>query len=129
MKNQFCSPKAAVIYEDKKVYIAFAKKPMAKGHIIVFWKRDVPDLHALSRKDYDYLMDVVDVMRSAMLHVFHTSKVYLFYLDEIGHVHWHLLPRLKEKGFSILLNAYRTTADFRTAPKLQESFRAIRSEF
>lgn len=95
-------PSQAIIYEDKKVYAAFASYPIADGHVIVAWKKPVRDISLLSCKEYDYLMNVVDLVRDAMLKTLKVKKVYLMYMDEIKHVHWHLIPRYNIKGFTLL---------------------------
>ena len=30
------------------------------------------------------------------------KKVYLIYMDETQHVHWHLIPRYNEKGYDVI---------------------------
>jgi diadenosine tetraphosphate (Ap4A) HIT family hydrolase len=47
-------------------------------------------------------MDVIDVVRDAMLKTLKIKKVYLLYMDEVKHVHWHLIPRYNEKGLNVL---------------------------
>lgn len=92
----------AIIYEDEKVYICLASYPITKGHTIVAWKKPVTDLHLLTRKEYEYLMDKVDQARDVLIKALKVEKVYLIYMDEIRHVHWHLIPRYNQKGFNVL---------------------------
>ena len=94
--------KGAVFYEDKKLYATLANYPITKGHTVVVWKKKVMDLHLLPKKDYEHLMDSVDMVRDTMLKVLKIKKVYLIYMDEANHVHWHLIPRYNEKGFNVL---------------------------
>ena len=94
--------KGAVFYEDKKLYATLANNPVTKGHVVVVWKQKVRDLHLLGKKDYEHLMDVVDAVRNALLKTLKLKKVYLVYMDEAKHVHWHLIPRYNVKGFNIL---------------------------
>lgn len=94
--------KGSIFYEDKKLYACLANYPVTKGHVVVVWKNKVRDLHLLSRKDYEYLMDKVDLVRGALLKTLRLKKVYLIYADEANHVHWHLVPRYNKKGFNIL---------------------------
>ena len=84
--------KEAVFYEDEKLYAVLASHPMTIGHVVVVWKKKVTDLHLLKKEDYEHLMDVVDCVRSALLKVLKIKKVYLIYMDEANHVHWHLVP-------------------------------------
>jgi diadenosine tetraphosphate (Ap4A) HIT family hydrolase len=103
MKEELPKPKkGAIFYEDKKIYAALANYPITKGHVIVVWKKKVSDLHLLDKKDYEYLMNVIAKIRNAMLKTLKIKKVYLIYLDEIKHVHWHLVPRYNRIGFNIL---------------------------
>ena len=82
-----------MIYEDELLYACLATYPIARGHVVVVWKKDVTDLRRLSERDYDYLMDTVNALRSAMLKALGIRKVYLVYMDEANHVHWQLVPR------------------------------------
>ena len=91
--------KNAMIYEDKKLYACLANEPIVEGHTVVVWKNKVTDLHLLSGKDYEYLMDKVNDVRSAMLKALKVEKIYLVYTDEVKQVHWHLVPRYRKKGF------------------------------
>lgn len=94
--------KGAVFYEDNKLYAALANYPVTKGHVVVVWKKRVKDLHLLNKKDYEHLMDSVDIVRNAILKTLKIKKVYLIYMDETNHVHWHLVPRYNKKGLNIL---------------------------
>ena len=107
-------------YEDDRVYVCLASEPIAKGHTIVAWKKDVSDLHLLSREDYEHLMDVVDMARSALQKLLNIEKVYLVYMDEIKHVHWHLIPRYNEQGYNVFLHEPLRTRDFSLASPLKK---------
>ena len=88
MPKYFSKPKrAAIIYEDKKLYICLASLPITTGHTIVVWKKPVTDLHLLKKGDYEYLMDAVDRARNALIRALKVKKVYLIYMDEAQHVH------------------------------------------
>ena len=104
--------KEAIIYEDKKVYACLANYPIVKGHTVVVWKKQVRDLHLLSKKNYEYLMDKVDEVRNAILKTLKLKKVYLIYMDEINQVHWHLIPRYNEKGYNVLKHKPSKLKDF-----------------
>lgn len=94
-------PPEALIHEDDQLYVALASFPITKGHVVVVWRDDVDDLHLLSDEQYRHLMGVVDKVRDSMLKVLQVEKVYLIYMDETKHVHWHLVPRYNEKGFDV----------------------------
>lgn len=111
--------KETIIYEDAKVYACLARYPIAEGHTIVAWKKNIPDLHLLSRKDYEYFMDVVNRVRNALLKVFKTQKVYLVYTDEVKHVHLHLIPRFKKKGFTVLTHKPGLLKDFSLVDRIR----------
>ena len=112
--------KEAVIYEDKKLYACLASHPIVKGHTIVVWKKPVKDLHLLSKKNYSYLMTKVDEVRNALLKTLKLKKVYLVYMDEANHVHWHLLPRYNEKGYDVFKHNPSKIKDFSLAKKVKE---------
>jgi histidine triad (HIT) family protein len=129
MKSELPKPnKRAVIYEDKKLYVCLANFPIARGHTVVVWKKPVTDLHLLSRKDYEYLMDKVDETRDALLKSLRLKKVYLIYMDEINHVHWHLVPRYNEKGYDVFEHKPSKLKDFSLIAKLKENFKLNNTE-
>ena len=128
MANLFKAPKKSIIYEDEIVYIFLAKQPIAAGHTIVVFKQDVSDLSKLPDRDYDYLMDTVFAARNALIKTLNVKKVYLVYMDETKHVHWHLIPRYKEKGFDVFKNQTIVIKDFSLAHKIQKNLVFIRDE-
>lgn len=117
-------PKEAIFYEDEKLYVCLASFPITKGHTVVVWKDKVSDLHLLSREDYEYLMDIVDVVRDALLKVLNLEKVYLMYMDEAKQVHWHLVPRYDEQGFNVFKHEPVEIKDFELAEDLRKMFSA-----
>ena len=50
----------------------------------------------ISDSEYDYLMEVMDIARDALLQTALEVEVYLLYMDEVRQVHWHLNPRYNE---------------------------------
>jgi diadenosine tetraphosphate (Ap4A) HIT family hydrolase len=121
--------KDSLIHEDARLFVCLASHPFSKHHVIVVWKKNVDDLHKLSRGEYDHLMHVVDVTRDAMLSCFKTKKVYLIYMDEYRHVHWHLLPRYVKTGFGIVVHKGHLAPDFSVAPKLRTHFARAMKKF
>ncbi len=121
-------PKDSIVYEDEKTYACLAREPIADGHIVVAWKRDVKDIHDLSCDEYDHLMSVVDLARDAMLEVLKIEKVYLVYMDEVKHVHWHLIPRRDEKGFNVFSHKPQKISDFSLAVPLRDSVKKLLSK-
>lgn len=121
-------PRESIIYEDKNVYACLALEPIAEGHTVVAWKRGVKDIHDLSCDEYDHLMSVVDLTRDAMLNVLNIEKVYLLYMDEAKHVHWHLVPRRNEKGFDVFSHKPRKAKSFPLAKSLRESAKKLLSK-
>lgn len=92
----------AIYYENEHLYVCLANFPITKGHSVVVWKKNTPDIHLLERHEYEHLMDTVDQARNAMLKTLGIDKVYMMYMDEVKQVHWHLIPRYKQAGFNIL---------------------------
>ncbi len=113
--------KNAIIYEDKKLYVCLSNFPIVKGHTVVVWRKPVKDLHLLPKKDYEYLMDKVDEVRNALLKTLNVKKVYLIYMDEAQHVHWHLIPRYNEKGFDVLKHLPGVLRNFSLAQKIKKN--------
>jgi len=113
----------AVIYSDKLLYVCLANYPWIEGHTVVVWKKRVKDLHLLDRKEYEYLMDVVDAVRTAIIKTLGVTKVYLIYMDEINHVHWHLIPRYDEEGFTCLQHEPVKLKDFSLTEKIRNNLK------
>lgn len=111
--------KKALIYQDSKLYVCLASFPIVKGHTVVVWKNKVSDLHLLSKKDYEYLMIKVDEVRNGLMKTLGVRKVYLIYMDEINHVHWHLIPRYNEKGYNILKHKPTRLKNFKLAETIK----------
>ncbi len=109
----------AVLYEDEKLYACLASHPITRGHVVVVWKNNIPDLKRLAERDYDYLMDTVNIVRNAILQALGVKKVYLIYMDEARHVHWHLIPRYNEKGYDIFLHKPTLSTDFSLTKKIK----------
>ena len=122
MEDLFAPPPEAIYYEDDKVYVCLASFPITKGHSVVVWKDRKEDIQMLERGDYERLMDVVEMTRKKLREVYGLEKVYLLYLDEIKHVHWHLVPRYNEKGFNVLNHTPEEINDFSDAAKLRNLF-------
>lgn len=104
--------KKSIIFEDDNVYVCLAKYPIAKGHTIVVFKKEFLDLNKMPDIYYDYLMDIVFATRNALIKTLGVKKVYLTYMDETKHVHWHLIPRYKEEGFSVFQKKPGILKDF-----------------
>ena len=111
--------KKAIIYEDQFLYVCLATYPITRGHVVIVWKENIPDLRRLVERDYDFLMDTVNAVRNAMLKALKIKKVYLIYMDEAQHVHWHLIPRYNEKGYDIFLHKPTKIKDFSLAQKIK----------
>ncbi len=112
--------KKSIIYNDEKLYVCLATHPITRGHTVIVWKHAAPDLRRLCDRDYDYLMDTVKAVRNAMLKALKINKVYLIYMDEAKHVHWHLVPRYNVKGYNIFLHKPKKITDFSLAQKIKQ---------
>lgn len=120
MNNLLEPEKEAIFYEDDSLYACLASSPLSRGHSIVVWKKPVTDLHLLSREDYKYLMDKVDLVRNTLIKVLKVDKVYLMYMDEVKHVHWHLIPRYNLMGFNLLKHNPGKLKSFGLAKELKD---------
>lgn len=115
------SPKKSIIYQDQHLYVCLAKNSIVNGHVVIVWKKEVHDLSLLPDRDYDYLMDTVFATRNALLKTLKIKKVYLVYMDEANHVHWHLVPRYKEEGFDLFQHQPQVLKDFSLAKKIKKN--------
>jgi len=113
--------KESIFYEDKKVYACLAFRPVTDGHSIVSWKANVTDLNQLKLEEYQYLMTIIFQVRQALLKTYNTDKVYLTYIDESRHVHWHLFPRKKGdiEEFELMVQPLKELTDFSMIPTLR----------
>jgi len=124
MKPRLPKPhKKAMFYEDSKLYACLANYPITKGHAVVVWKKSVRDLHLLGKKDYEHLMNKVDLARNALLKTLKLEKVYLVYMDEAEQVHWHLIPRYNERGLDVLKHKPEKLEDFALAKVLKKNIK------
>lgn len=129
MDDLLKAPDEAIIFSDEKLYVCLASYPLTKGHTIVAWKERVTDLNLLARADYEHLMGVVDIVRNALIKKYAVDKVYLLYLDETKHVHWHLVPRYAEKGFSVFNHSAIEVKSFRDATDLHNVFSQMEKNY
>lgn len=121
-------PKESMLYEDEWLYVCLARFPLSRGHAVIVWKHAKEDLRELSDHEYDYLMEMVDVVRDALLRALGVEKVYLLYMDEAKQVHWHLVPRYDEQGMNVLAHTPEETTDFSLAPALAEAVLARKTQ-
>jgi len=112
-------PKEAIFYEDDYVYACLASHPLADGHSVVVWKEHKQDLSELNKTEYTHLMNVVDQVRNALISTLAVEKVYLMYLDEVKHVHWHLIPAHNHDGLNVLQHKPAELKDFSLAEKIR----------
>jgi len=122
--GDFPNPKeGSVFYEDKEVYACLAFHPIVEGHTIVAVKRnDVDDLGQLSSEERLHLLQIVfEVIRPVLLTCYRTDKVYVAYLDETRHPHFHLFPRKVggEEGFGLMSRLHGELTDFSVIPQLR----------
>ena len=127
MQKVFPKPKKeSVIYEDNKLYVCLAHHAIAMGHTVIVWKNKVKDLNKLSKKDYEYLMVKVDEIRNALITSLKVEKVYLIYMDEAKHVHWHLIPRYNKKGYNLLKHKPVEVKDFSMAKNISKNINSLK---
>ncbi len=127
----FPAPKeGSVFYEDEEVYACLAFHPVVEGHTIVAVKRnDIDDFGQLPPKERLHLLRVVfEVIRPALLECYETDKVYVAYLDEAKHPHFHLFPRKEggEMGFELMNKPHGELTDLSTVPSLRSFLADVR---
>jgi diadenosine tetraphosphate (Ap4A) HIT family hydrolase len=111
----------AIFCEDEKLYACLANYPKVRGHAVVVWKDAVSDLHLLSKEEYEYLMNRIDKVRNALMKTLDVEKVYLVYMDETEHVHWHLIPRYNQKGYDVLEHDPGELEDISLASSIEQN--------
>lgn len=115
-------PPEAIIHTNDNLYVCLASFPLTRGHSIVAWKKPVKDLNLLDRREYDELMRTVEKTRAILMDILSIEKVYLLYMDEVQHVHWHLVPRYKQKGYTVLNHRAEKLEDFHLASRLKKAW-------
>jgi diadenosine tetraphosphate (Ap4A) HIT family hydrolase len=126
MKDSLPKPfKNAIIFKDNKLYACLANNPIVPGHVVVVWNKLVSDINLLNRKDYSHLMIVVNNIRKAMIKTLKVKKVYLLYMDEVNHVHWHLVPRYNKLGIDNLLTKPSKIKDFTLDDKIRQNLTSV----
>jgi len=122
MKSRLPKPfKNAIIFQDNKLYACLANEPIVFGHVVVVWKKTVSDINLLSRQDYAHLMVIVGAIREAMIKTLKVKKVYLLYMDEVSHVHWHLVPRYNKLGIDNLSGRPGKIKDFTLDDRIRKN--------
>nr|ADI22123.1 hypothetical protein [uncultured Planctomycetales bacterium HF0200_11L05] len=94
-----------------------------KGTAWLFGKNKLVTFIRSQEKIICNLMTVVEDTRDAMRSVLGVEKVYLIYMDEAKHVHWHLVPRRKLMGFALLNQKPKLLEDFSLAKILKEEMK------
>ena len=64
-------------------------------------------------------MKIVNKTRNSMLKILKVKKVYLIYMDETEHVHWHLIPRYNKKGLNVLEDKPKKLKDTELTKRLK----------
>lgn len=115
-------PPEAIIHKNDSLYVCLASFPLTRGHSIVAWNKPVKDLNLLDREEYDQLMRAVEKTRAILMDILSIEKVYLLYMDEVQHVHWHLIPRYKQKGYTVLNHQAEKLEDFHLAARIKKEW-------
>ena len=80
------------IYEDTETCAIIPLNPVAKGHVVVFPKRQVDEFFNLTEEDYAALMNVVKKVAEHMKVVLKTKRVGLKIIGlDVAHAHVHVI--------------------------------------
>jgi diadenosine tetraphosphate (Ap4A) HIT family hydrolase len=107
---------ASFVYEDDRVAAFLDLYPGSPGHILVIPKHHAVLAHELPAVSYGRLMEVtLTLCRALRESEFHRGGILWFLADgppmqEVPHVHMHLVPRAKGDGFGKILPPGRTAA-------------------
>ena len=122
--EEFPGPKeGSIFYEDEKVYACLAFEPVVDGHTVAAVKRnDIDDIGKLPKEERSHLLRLVfEAVRPALIECYQIEKVYVVYIDETRHPHFHLYPSEKggEQGFGLMTRRYKELTDFSMIPRLR----------
>jgi diadenosine tetraphosphate (Ap4A) HIT family hydrolase len=116
--------KGSVFYEDEKVYACLAFEPVVDGHAVVSVKRtDINDIGKLPKEERLHLLKLVfEAVRPALIECYRVEKVYVVYIDELCHPHFHLYPRKRgeKQGFYLMTGQFKKLTDLSTIPRLHD---------
>lgn len=105
-KCPFCDTQAItrqVIFENDKIFIIYCRSPLAKGHTMIIPKRHVTKLNNLSLDEVQNIFLGLKTIIKALKATYDATD-FNFFINQgkragqhISHLHFHLLPRLKNE--------------------------------
>lgn len=109
LKCLFCDTQAIanqVIFENDKIFVIYCRSPLAKGHTIIIPKRHVTKLNNLSLDEAQNIFLGLKTLIKALKATYRATD-FNFFVNQgkragqhISHLHFHLLPRLKNEQIS-----------------------------
>lgn len=122
--EEFPGPKkGSIFYEDEKTYACLAFEPIVDGHAVVAVKRnDIDDIGKLPKEERSHLLKLVfEAARPALIECYQVEKVYVVYIDETRHPHFHLYPSRKKdgEGFGLMTRQHKELTDFSMISRLR----------
>ena len=88
------------IYEDTLFSVILDKAPFNEGHLVILPKRHITELHELTIDETNKLMKLINKMTILLNKVYEPDGVTLYQssgkLNDLNHLHFHLIPRYDE---------------------------------
>lgn len=84
--------------ETKNSLIIVFKDQTKPGRMVVAYKKHVGEIIDLTKEERDAFMDDVAMVANAIREAYHPDRInYGAYNDTLGHLHFHLCPKYKDK--------------------------------
>ncbi|MHA2175679.1 MAG: HIT family protein [Candidatus Hodarchaeales archaeon] len=119
------------IYEDEKTIAFLDKFPLAEGHTLIIPKNHSETLYEISETDSEAVGATVSKVVKIVKKVLKCDGVNVYQanekaaMQEIMHVHFHVIPRFKNDGIKLIANRSSLDVNSEIIPQLKEGFKDL----
>lgn len=119
------------LYEDEKTIAFLDIYPVAKGHTLIIPKNHSATLYDITTEDAEAVGGTVSKVAKAVKKVLKCDGVNVYQgnekaaMQEIFHVHFHVIPRFKDDGIGFMAQKSELKDDPETTSKLKEILESL----
>ncbi len=119
------------LYEDEKTIAFLDIYPIAKGHTLIIPKNHSATLYDISIEDAEAVGATVSRVAKAVKKVLKCDGVNVYQgnervaMQEIFHVHFHVIPRFENDGIVLIAQKSELKEDPEITSKLKEALKSI----
>jgi histidine triad (HIT) family protein len=119
------------VYEDEKTLAILDKFPLAEGHTLIIPKEHSETLYDISISDAEAVGATVSKAVKVIKKVLKCDGVNVYQanekaaMQEIMHVHFHVIPRFKNDGIKLIANRLSLDEKAEFIPHLVHGFKEI----